>query len=144
MGPMDRRAELILCTNGAGELMGCAGVEVDTISKSDGRGERFKAPLMSNLAVGRKFRRRGLAEDLVKAAEVIARKEWGFDECYLYVEKRNKAAVKLYKKMGYRTVWEDDKAKTLVPLQSGKLSTAPTVILCMKKKLSGLGRWLPF
>ena len=144
MGPMDRRAELVLCTNGSGELMGCAGVEVDTISKADGRGERFKAPLMSNLAVGKKFRRKGLAEDLVRAAEVIARKEWGYDECYLYVEKRNTPAVKLYRKLGYRTVWEDDKAKTLIPLESGKLSTAPTVILCMKKKLNGPGRWLPF
>ena len=85
-----------------------------------------------------------LAEDLVQAAETLARKEWGYDEVYLYVEKRNKPAVKLYKKLGYRTVWEDDKAKTLIPTESGQLKTAPTVIVCMKKRLGGLSRWLPF
>ena len=73
-----------------GALMGCAGVEVDVISKSEGRGNgrgggggggqrgpgmsKLKAPLMSNLAVGRDYRRRGVAEDLVREAEDLARK----------------------------------------------------------------------
>lgn len=144
VGPKDRRAELIICQNGAGELMGCAGIEVDNVQKSDGRGQSVRAPLMSNLAVGKKFRRKGLAEDLVQAAELLARKEWGFEEVYLYVEKSNTSAVKLYKKLGYRTVWEDDKAKTLIPTEGGQLKTAPTVIVCMKKRLGGLSRWLPF
>ncbi len=144
VGPKDRRAELVICQSGAGELLGCAGIEVDNVQKSDGRGQSVRAPLMSNLAVGRKFRRKGLAEDLVQAAETLARKEWGYDEVYLYVEKRNKPAVKLYKKLGYRTVWEDESARTLIPTESGQLKTAPTVIVCMKKRLGGLSRWLPF
>ena len=144
VGPKDRRAELIVCQNGAGELMGCAGIEVDSVQKSDGRGQSVRAPLMSNLAVGRKFRRKGLAEDLVEAAEMLARKEWGYNEVFLYVEKKNTPAVRLYKKMGYRKYWEDDTAKTLIPTEGGQLKTAPTVIVCMKKRLGGLSRWLPF
>lgn len=146
MSNRDRRAELLLCRNGGGEFMGCAGLEIDNISKADGLSNRFSAPLMSNLAVGKKFRRRGIAEDLVKAAEDMARKQWGYNECYLYVEKRNTAAVKLYRKLGYRPVWEDNKAKTLVPTEKGQVRNEPTVIVCMKKKLGGgvLGQLLPF
>merc|ERR1712232_668997 len=94
---------------------------------------RVEAPLMSNLAVGNQFRRKGLAEDLVKATEEIARKQWGYNECYLLVEKKNIAAVKLYRKLGYKTVWEDTKAKTLTPTESGSIQTTGTIILCMKK-----------
>ena len=118
--------------------MGCAGIEVTRITTPNGRSASpIAAPLMSNLAVGKKFRRRGLAEDLVKAAEALARKEWGCDECYLYVEKQNKAAVKLYRKLGYVSQWEDDTATTLVPTARGSVVSAPTIIVCMKKNLGG-------
>mmetsp|Transcript_7242 Transcript_7242/g.10233 ORF Transcript_7242/g.10233 Transcript_7242/m.10233 type:complete len:250 (-) Transcript_7242:1603-2352(-) len=134
----DRRSELLLTKNGSGELMGCAGLEVDRIpatSLTDSRTMTY-APLMSNLAVGKKFRRRGIAEELVKKAEELARKEWGCEECYLYVEKRNAPAIKLYKKLGYKNVWEDANARTLIPNETGGLQNAGTVIVCMKKKLS--------
>lgn len=108
---IDRRSELLLCKSVRGEIMGCAGVEVDYISRPDG-GDRVSAPLMSNVAVGRKFRRRGIAEDLVKRTEELVRKQWGYKECFLYVEKRNIAAVQLYRKMGYRKLWQVDDAKT--------------------------------
>lgn len=135
-GKKDRRAELVVCQNKrTGEVMGCAGIEVSSISTPNGRSA--PAPLMSNLAVGKKFRRRGLAEDLVKAAEDVARKQWGYDECYLYVEKKNSAAVKLYNKLGYKKQWEDDTAKTLVPTARGSVVSAPTIIVCMRKKLGG-------
>lgn len=141
----DRRAELILIENGQGELMGCAGVEVDSISNpSDDSMTPVEGPLMSNVAVGKKFRRKGLAEDLVKATELLVRKEWGYNECYLLVEKKNKAAFKLYRKLGYKTVWEDKKANTLTPTKSGAIKTTKTVILCMRKRLDAgiLGRFL--
>jgi len=82
----------------------------------------------------------------VAKAEELARKQWGYDECYLYVEKQNVAAVKLYKKLGYRVVWEDGDAKTLLPTEGGQLINADTVIVCMKKRLGAgvLGRFLPF
>lgn len=112
---------------------------VDRIKKMDGMDGTLTAPLMSNLAVSRAYRRRGLAEDLVREAESIARKAWGYDDVYLYVEKRNQPAVRLYKKMGYRTLWEDDTATTLLPTEDGRVTNGKTTIVCMKK---GLGKGL--
>lgn len=134
----DRRAELIVCKNSmTEEIYGCAGIEVSEIKTPNGRSVQFKAPLMSNLAVGRKVRRKGIAEDLVQATEDLALKEWGYTECYLYVEKLNKPALKLYQKLGYKVQWEDDTATTLLPTSRGSVVSAPTVILCMKKVLGG-------
>jgi ribosomal protein S18 acetylase RimI-like enzyme len=143
----DKRSELVVCENKKnGDIMGCAGIEVCKIQTPNGKSIEFNAPLMSNLAVGKEYRRRGLAEDLVKAAEQLALREWGYDECYLFVEKQNKAAVRLYRKLGYKNMWEDDTATTLVPTARGSVISAPTVIICMKKKLGGglLSRFLPF
>lgn len=135
----DRRSELVVCKNQlSNEIYGCAGIEVSDIKTSAGSGLKVCAPLMSNLAVGRQFRRRGIAELLVKATEDIALKEWGYKECYLYVEKRNIPALKLYKKLGYQVQWEDENATTLVPTTQGSVVTRPTVILCMRKVL-GVG-----
>lgn len=132
----DRRSELIVCQGGdADEVMGCAGIEVQKISTASGKSADFPAPLMSNLAVGRKFRRKGIAEDLVKTAEELVLKKWGYDECYLFVEKQNTPAVKLYRKLGYKQQWEDKESTTMVPTESGRIVTKPTVILCMKKSL---------
>jgi len=135
---MDSRSELVLCVDGKGECIGCAGVEVDKIKKMDGNDSTTTGPIMSNLAISRDYRRKGLAEDLVKSAELIARKEWGYDDCYLYVEKRNVPAIKLYTKLGYKTIWEDDDATTLLPTEDGRsVKNGKTTIVCMKKKLGG-------
>mmetsp|Transcript_26291 Transcript_26291/g.38849 ORF Transcript_26291/g.38849 Transcript_26291/m.38849 type:complete len:245 (+) Transcript_26291:141-875(+) len=143
----DRISELLVCRNDKDEVMGCCGIEVDNIFGNGLKSNILKqAPLMSNLAVGREFRRRGIAEELVNEAEELARKKWGYDEVYLYVEKRNKAAVRLYQKLGYRKVWEDESASTLLPLKTGSMRQVSTTLLCMKKRL-GLGifgRLLPF
>lgn len=103
----------------------------------DGYDGSITGPLMSNLAIGRQYRRKGLAEDLVRAAENVARKEWGYDDCFLYVEKRNTPAIKLYQKLGYRTIWEDPSANTLLPTSDGRIVNGKTTIVCMKKKLGG-------
>lgn len=140
----DRRAELLVCKNEeSDEIYGCAGIEVSKISTSNGRSVQFPAPLMSNLAVGKNYRRKGLAEDLVKAAEELVLKQWGYNECYLYVEKKNKPALKLYKKLGYKVMWEDDTATSLTPTAKGNIVSVPTVILCMKRTLGTglLGRF---
>ena len=148
------------------KITGCAGVEVDTVAtfaegseprnggslwaqltgknipaKPTGRWEtKMKyAPLMSNLVVSRQYRRQGIAEKLVQDVEDLCQ-EWGYDECYLYVEQRNAPAVKLYQKLGYKTLWQDDKAKTLIPTKKGELESAGTVIICMKKELTSRGK----
>ena len=83
---------------------------------------------------------------LVKEAERLARYEWGFSDAFLYVEERNVPAVKLYRKLGYRQIWVDNDATTLLPKSNGKLANAPTKIVCMKKRLDAglLGRIWPF
>jgi len=135
----DSKSELIISnvkklSSGESEVIGCAGVEIDLIpEKNPGDSTKITAPLMSNLAVSKKYRRVGIAEDLVKSVENVVRNEWGFIECYLYVEKRNTPAVNLYRKLGYRVIWENKKANTLLPTDFGNLVEAKTVILCMKK-----------
>ena len=132
-----RRAELVLCIDGNNNnIVGCAGIEIDKIKKMDGYDGSIPGPVMSNLAISRNYRRRGLAEDLVKSCENIARKEWGFSDCYLYVEGRNVPACKLYEKLGYSVVWTDDTATTLLPTNDGSgLMNGRTTIVCMKKTL---------
>jgi ribosomal protein S18 acetylase RimI-like enzyme len=127
--------ELLVCRNTQQEIIACAGVEVEGIPRSSLRGSRSenRAPLMSNLAVSSRYRRRGLAEALVQAVEELC-VEWGHDSCFLYVERRNPAAVKLYQKLGYTIVWEDNSATTLLPTSTGELRNTPTVIVCMRKE----------
>ena len=128
--------ELLVCRDAQGDIVACAGVEVDSIPRDCLTGPVMtKAPLMSNLAVGRNYRRRGLAEDLVRAVEELVRDEWNYDECYLYVEERNRGAVKLYQKLGYRKVWIDPYAETLLPTVDGSLQNSRTTIVCMRKIL---------
>jgi GNAT superfamily N-acetyltransferase len=135
-----RTSELVLYRNSADEVIACAGVEVDAIPDGGLDGPMIaKAPLMSNLAVSRKYRRRGLAEALVAAVEELAQNEWGYDECYLYVERQNRAAIKLYQKLGYRQMWNDGSARTLLPTSKGDLESAPTVLVCMRKVLGKQG-----
>jgi GNAT superfamily N-acetyltransferase len=129
---------LVRSSSNDNEIMACVGVEVDKIPTSGTIRSpitTISAPLMSNLAVSRKYRRRGLAEQMVRSVEDVVRKQWGYDECYLYVEERNRPAVQLYQKLGYRNVWRDTTASTLLPTQSGDLQITPTVIICMRKKL---------
>ena len=141
------QSELILCQLPTGELTGCAGIEVSQIPDKKLKSLKTQTgPLMSNLAVGRDFRRKGIAEKLVNEAERMVRCEWGYSDCYLYVEERNKAAVRLYQKLGYKKMWVDKEATTLLPSTNGKLQNSPTNIICMKKRLDlGLiGRLWPF
>ena len=88
----------------------------------------------------------GIGEKLVEEAERVARDEWGYDECYLYVEQRNIPAVRMYQKLGYRMVWIDSDAKTLLPTSIGTLQMAPTTLVCMKKRFGSneMNRLWPF
>ena len=67
---------------------------VDKIKKMDGYDTTVTGPIMSNLAIGKQYRRKGLAESLVKSTETITGKEWGFNDCIR--QKRNIPAIKLY------------------------------------------------
>jgi len=142
----DRKSELVITKMKSkkindGDLgsivVGCAGVELDSIPVSSAADRNAKtSPLMSNLAVSRNFRRVGIAEDLIGSVENLVRKEWGYNECYLYVEKANTPAVKLYRKLGYKLVWENEKARSMKLTDFGSLIDSETVLLCMKKNLN--------
>jgi hypothetical protein len=62
------------------------------------------------------------------------------------VEQRNAPAVRLYQTLGYRTVWTDASATTLVPAITdeegrsgggggGGMAQVPTTLVCMRKSL---------
>ncbi|WP_404790216.1 GNAT family N-acetyltransferase [Altericista sp. CCNU0014] len=58
-------------------------------------------PYISNLAVARSFRRRGIGRQLLLACEPIAQ-HWQHDTLYLHVKKDNQVARGLYFNLGYR------------------------------------------
>ena len=141
------QSDLVICQLRDGPILGCAGIEVTPIPDGSLKGPtNIRAPLMSNLAVSRSHRRMGIGEKLVEEAERVARDEWGYDECYLYVEQRNIPAVRMYQKLGYRMVWIDSDAKTLLPTSIGTLQMAPTTLVCMKKRFGSneMNRLWPF
>ena len=113
--------------------MGCAGVELDGAA-----GDGDIVPVMSNLAVGRDGRRKGVGAELVKACEKSAR-AWGCSEITLVVEDKNTPAKKLYKKLGYAEIPElfDENAKTLTPKSDGRVVSTATTTLTMTKALGG-------
>lgn len=56
---------------------------------------------LSNLAVSQKFRRQGVAQQLLLSCEPYVR-TWGYRNLYLHVLETNHAAKQLYFKLGYR------------------------------------------
>jgi ribosomal protein S18 acetylase RimI-like enzyme len=58
---------------------------------------------ISNLAVSRDFRRRGVAQELLKNCEQLT-KSWGFSELHLHVMGNNDRGRNLYRKLGYEIV----------------------------------------
>ncbi len=65
--------------------------------------------VMANVAVHPEYRRRGIARQMIGASDELALKA-GAEAIYLQVERHNKAALTLYRSMGYvalatRTTW---------------------------------------
>ncbi len=58
-------------------------------------------PYLSNLAVHPKYRRHGVASELLLSCEKVSQ-EWGFKDLYLHVLENNYQARQLYFKLGYR------------------------------------------
>jgi ribosomal protein S18 acetylase RimI-like enzyme len=58
---------------------------------------------ISNLAVSRDFRRRGIAQELLTDCEQLTR-SWGYTELYLHVMESNDRGRNLYRKLGYEIV----------------------------------------
>ncbi len=58
-------------------------------------------PYLSNLAVHPKYRRHGVASELLMICEKVSQ-DWGFQDLYLHVLENNYQARQLYFKLGYR------------------------------------------
>ena len=58
-------------------------------------------PYVFNLAVHPQWRRRGVAKQLLLAAEQTV-KQWGFSRLYMHVLEDNQPARSLYNRIGYR------------------------------------------
>ena len=131
--PSRRRSAFYVASDAAGVPVGCAGVELDGAA-----GDGDIVPVMSNLAVGRDGRRKGVGAELVKACEKSAR-AWGCSEITLVVEDKNTPAKRLYKKLGYAEIPElfDENAKTLTPKSDGRVVSTATTTLTMTKALGG-------
>ena len=93
--------------------------------------------VLSNLAVNPSFRRNGVALDLCKEVERIAKEEWGFDKLCLRVESSNAAARALYeKKLKYHLIWTEKDAIALrADLQSGNFVECASDTLTLVKAL---------
>jgi ribosomal protein S18 acetylase RimI-like enzyme len=63
--------------------------------------ETQQYPYIFNLAVHPQWRRRGVAKQLLIAAEKIV-KQWGFSRMYMHVLEDNQPARGLYDRLGYR------------------------------------------
>lgn len=88
--------------------------------------------VLSNLSVGKKARRRGIARALCDEVEALAQK-WGYSDVHLLVESENTAARSLYEgQLGYKVVATQKEAPALrVDVQNGKFAEtqADTLIL---------------
>ena len=58
---------------------------------------------ISCMCVKDDYRRRGVADALLKAAEIVTL-EWGYDACVLHVFTKNSGAIALYQSRGYQVI----------------------------------------
>jgi ribosomal protein S18 acetylase RimI-like enzyme len=95
--PGDRRVIFVACHATNGRVLGLAEID-DMPSKNPNDTPR---PYMFNVAVGPKWRRKGIASALVLACEKFARTAWGKPQVYLKVRDTSKAAISMYESLGY-------------------------------------------
>ncbi|MAD12812.1 MAG: hypothetical protein CMC04_08845 [Flavobacteriaceae bacterium] len=69
--------------------------------------------VLSNLVVRRDKRNLGYAKQLIKSCEIIAR-DFLFKEVFLMVDSENIPAQRLYKKMGYKKIFQDNTASCVI------------------------------
>ncbi|GMI47616.1 hypothetical protein TrCOL_g8381 [Triparma columacea] len=72
--------------------------------KGGGGGGSDVKPYICNLFTKPGYRSGGLGRTLVRLQWFLATEVWGYDECYLHVDKENDVARKLYEQEGWREV----------------------------------------
>lgn len=112
---------LVACRQTDGKVLGFAEIDGRPTKKEN----EAPRPYMCNLAICPKWRRKGIAKDLVRHCEKKALK-WGKTEMFLKVREANDAATNMYKYLGY----EVQSVKT--EEMRGK---PPQSVVLMKKEL---------
>jgi len=123
-----RRGLLLVARTTLGVVIGCIGIEAMYLSEvpvsPDAKKELCREvhrPItyMSNLAVLKEFRGRGLGQRLIVEAERQAKTLMRSKEVVLLVNAQNCPARQLYEKLGYCSVFEDRWATRAVPGYGG-------------------------
>ncbi|WP_219892244.1 GNAT family N-acetyltransferase, partial [Chamaesiphon polymorphus] len=86
---------------GQSQVIGTIEVGIRTTNYRQPTPHRY--PYISNLAVSRDFRRRGVAQQLLNSCEELT-KSWGYTEIFLHVMGDNQRGRNLYQKLGYEIV----------------------------------------
>ena len=90
-------------------------------------------PVISNLIVSKKMRRKGIAKLLTARAEKIA-KSFGYKEIYLFVNVENISAIRLYKSRRYKSI-DDKKEATRIVFEKNRFNNVKCVNIMMKKNI---------
>ncbi len=88
----------VACRNVDGKVLGF--VEIDCRETTRPKEGSPPRPYMCNLAIDKKWRRKGIATALIEACEEIAYNN-GYENIYLKVRSANDVAVHMYKRLGY-------------------------------------------
>ncbi len=100
--PHQQVCSIALCNQqGRSQVIGT--IEVGVRNANYRQPAHHRYVYISNLAVSRDFRRRGVAHELLTNCEQIT-KSWGFTEIHLHVMGDNDRGRNLYKKLGYEII----------------------------------------
>lgn len=130
------------------DIIGCIGVDCQLLNIKAEKFSRIPKPtwdiselkssericmVLANLAVRGDQRGKGYAKQLVETVESLA-KEFQFQDLYLLVDSTNMPAQKLYQKLGYKKIFEDEDA-TCVATGPLSLKTQECINFCFYKSL---------
>jgi len=96
-------------------------------------GKKENHPIISNLIVSKKMRRKGIAKLLITRAEKIA-KSFDYKEIYLFVNVENIPAIRLYKSRRYKSI-DDKKESTRIVFKKNRFNNVKCVNIMMKKNI---------
>lgn len=132
---------LVACEADGGKVIGFAEVDARPLDKNDDGTTRISEngtssdnilrSYMYNLAVDKNWKRKGVASQLVKAAEeyvINMHEECVENRLYLRVRKSNDAAIGLYKSLGYREMDPKSIDLTYQDINSGSLEEGELIL----------------
>ena len=90
-------------------------------------------PVISNLIVSKKMRRKGIAKSLTRRAEKIT-KSFGYKEIYLFVNAENIPAIRLYKSRGYKSI-DEKKESSKIVFEKNRFNNVKCINIMMKKNI---------